>query len=142
VYAYHKKKMIKIFCQKKGALLLEVLIAVVILSVCLTLIAKSLLTCLRATVTSADYTEAVILLDNKFSEIIQKKSIAANIREEGVFEAPFERFSYVIESAPVSFDGLDGLNEVTADVSWGMGLKERKITLRVLLLNQEEAGEL
>ncbi|MFC1510606.1 hypothetical protein ACFL49_02995 [Candidatus Omnitrophota bacterium] len=116
---------------RRGALLMEVLLAVVILSVSLTLIVQSLASSLRATVYSLNYAKAAFLADNKMFDLFQ----ASLGFEEGVgvrhFDPPFDAYRYQLHQ-----EGLKDnpkLSMVRLDVLWGEEERERIFSLETAL---------
>ena len=72
------KNMLKKIISKKnrrGSILLEALLSVVILSVSMTVIIQSMTSSLRAMEYSANYTMAIVLLENKIIDLILQNSV-------------------------------------------------------------------
>ena len=125
--------------KKKGSFLAEVLLAVSILSVGLTVVIHALLSSLRATVYTRDYSLAIILMENKMHELLQKGFIASSVKEENAFEPPFERFHYELETQPVASIEPEGfLNKVFLRCFWTSGKKTKDISLTTYLYNPTE----
>lgn len=125
----------------RGALLVEALLAVMILSIGLTVIIRSLMTSLRATSYTADYSMAVFLLEDKINGLMQNGFIEDGHSEEENLEAPFEKFVYRIEAHNIKdADKPGNLNQVELSLSWPSGRKMRKIFLTTYLLNQKPAS--
>ena len=55
---------------KRGSILLEALLSVLIISVSITTIIQSMVSSLRATVFSVDYSKATLLMENKMNDLI------------------------------------------------------------------------
>ena len=121
-----------------GALLMEALLAVVILSVSLTLIIQSLMTSRRASVYSRDYSIAGYLLESKMFELVQQRWIEAPFEEEGVFSEPYGDYQYRIEAVSLDAGKTDeqGLNEVKVEVSWPRGNKRRTFSVATYLMGK------
>ncbi len=120
--------------KETGSLLLESLLAILILSVTLTLMIQTLLGGMKAMVMSAEYTKACFLIDNKMFELIKNRFIDTNFRDSGHFPLPFENFGYTIEVNPLANEKTSGaINEIDLDVSWPSGSKERKISVATYL---------
>lgn len=120
---------------KKGAFLLEALMIVVILSISLTSIIGALVSSLRASVYSADYTKAVLLAENKLFSLMKNMSIEESFKGEGSFDVPFDKFRYQVQSQGVAFnEHCDFLQEVHVNVLWSTGSKEGFLSLTTLLL--------
>ena len=132
---------------RKGSILLEALLSVVILSVSITLIIQSMTSSYRATVYNADYTTAFLLIENKLFEVIQKGYLEAGLREEKNFLSPYEKYKYLLSVNPYqsSFantgeDPADQnhLNRIDLKLSWSSGKRKNNILLKTLLFNSLE----
>ncbi|HOW35223.1 MAG TPA: hypothetical protein PL155_02250 [Candidatus Omnitrophota bacterium] len=120
---------------KKGSLLVEALLTISILSIGLTVVIRSLVSSLKATAYSADYSMAVILLGNEMSDLRQKGFIKDSIDIEDIFPEPYEKFFYRLETKKVVSESTSGLlNEVKLTVFWRSGPKERSISAVTYLL--------
>ncbi len=111
-----------------GFLLIEVLLVVVILSVSLTVIISSMMTCLRGVSYIRDYTQAAWLLDNKIAQLMTFSEGADD--DQGPFEEPYEHFRYALkERDPLADQAreLDKLKAVTVEIGWTAGGKEKKV---------------
>ena len=106
---------------QKGSLLIEALLSLVILSVTVTVIIQSMTSNLRAIVFANDYTPAIILLDNKLSDLLQKGFVKAGSLEERKFPSPYSDFSYQQKAVPLSSEDEKGINRVTFSVKWPSG---------------------
>lgn len=123
--------------KRKGSLLLEALLTVVILSVSITLIIQSMTSSLRASVYSADYTKAALLMENKMFELLQDGFIESGRRVEGSFDKPFEKFRYLVTTKAESRESLSKINNVDMEITWNTGSKENRISLQTLLFDAE-----
>ena len=112
----------------RGFLLIEVLLAVTILAVSLTVISHALTAVYRNSVSVRDYSLGLFLLESKMYALFQKKKFQCFDHESGQFEKPFERFRYALESSAPE-DGH--LCEVTLNVSWPSGKQDRSLSLVV-----------
>ncbi len=121
----------------KGSLLLEALLAVVILSVSLTLIIQSMTSSLRASVYGADYTLAIILLENKMFELLNKGLPSSSERE--TIEVPFSSNSYHFsaDARPLSSPGSK-IKEVDAALTWNSGKRKNNISLTTYLFDRTD----
>jgi len=108
---------------KAGSLLIEALMAMVILSVSLTLIIQSLVSSLKAATYSTDYAKAMFLVDNKVFELTKDKFTVSDYPRDGYFPKPFEDHSFQIESLGYPDDKL---NEFIDTVHLQVGLKTSK----------------
>ncbi len=120
--------------KKLGSILLEVLLSVAILSISITLIIQSMMTSLRATVASNEYTTALSLLENKMSDLIAKGTIAAGLSQEGNLPAPYQQYQYSLKTQKLDDRNQKNINKVHLQISWLSGQNKRKIVLETYLL--------
>lgn len=117
--------------KNKGVLLLEVMLAVTILSVGLILVVRSYIASLRTVKISQDLLVANLLLGEKIWQKEQESSqdegiIAAN--QQGSFPAPFAGFNYQIEFSPAESlpaEYTANLYKASFKVFWQQRGKER-----------------
>ena len=105
---------------KKGILLLEVLVSVTILSVCLVLIISSFTRSIRAIDLSEDYFRAGLLLEEKIFEVSYSDI------EEGFSEGKYSDFSWAMDIAKAEEDFF---HEVSLKFSWDQGSKEHDFAI-------------
>ena len=128
---------------KKGAdafLLIEVLLSVTILAVVLVVVIQSLVSGAKAASYTTDYTTALLLAEGKMNELMQTGTIAddLNLRED--FDAPYEKFSYQLETQNQLEAGQPGLlNEVRLKVSWPAGRTTKDVLLTTYLFHETNA---
>ena len=122
---------------KRGSLLLEALVVIVILSAGLTVIIQSLLSCLHAVAYGADFSRAAFLADNKMFNVLVVKNSDTGLSEEGTFSSPFEGYRYEIqEDAKKKEDGEtveDPLRKVRLTISWPSGRGDRDILVETYI---------
>lgn len=123
---------------KRGSFLVEVLLAVVILSVSLTLIIQSMTTSLRASQYVRGYTLALGFLENELFDLKQQKTIDAGTRTERNLAQPYEAYRYVMESRSAPEDGGGILNEVRAEIIWASGRRTNKLGVTTYLLGEKD----
>ena len=124
----------------KGILLVEILLAVVILSMSLVVIVHSLILSLRATSQSSRYTKAIWALDNEMVDWVLKRHITSLTSSRGDCDKPFEEYQCQMQAqkAPSSVGSYTkGLYEVQVTVQWPSGRNQKKIKA-VTLLSEEE----
>ena len=122
---------------KKAFLLIEVLLSVTILAVVLVAVIQSLVSGVRATAYTTDYTTALLLAEGKMNDLMQLGSIADALNLQEQFEAPYEKFSYRLETQNQPEAGQPGfLNEVRLKVSWLSGRTTKSVVLTTLLFNE------
>ncbi len=121
---------------KKGALLLEALLAVSIVAFGLTAVIYSYLSSFRASVYTGDYSLAAILLESKMSDLVYRNFIEDAIDEESAFPEPYQRFRYKLTTRNSNQGGKPGdLNEVVLSILWDSGKRKNNITLTTYLFN-------
>ena len=147
----------KMLSDKKGSLLLEALLSVVILSVSLTVIIQSLTTSLRAVTYSSDYTTALFLIDNKMFDLIRKGFIEKDLNEEGQFPQPFDKFQYTVKAeggqvhktmmgkktkknvtittGEIAEGETNIINKVNLTIQWGSDKRKNSISVDTYLLS-------
>ena len=116
--------------KNKGFLLLEVMLAVTILSVGLVMVARSYAASLCAVKVSQDLLVANLLLEEKIWQKQEEKLRTQTLipdNEQGSFPSPFERFNYEInfekqEDLPMEYQG--SLYKSTFNVFWKHRKKE------------------
>lgn len=123
----------------KGFTLLEVMLAVTILTVGLIMVVRSYITSLHAVKSSQDFLIAGLLLEQKLwqKQEEQTRSGGVNTEEEqGEFDPPLDRFSYKIgfeeeENTPFLFKG-------TFEVFWQERQKGHGISCLTYLRSKKE----
>ena len=119
----------------RGMLLLEVLLVVVILSFSLTLMISALTASARGIAQVRDYSQAIILLEDKLSEIAWTQDDFP--QTSGTFDPPFDQFRYrVTVSDFVGPPGLarEPIPKARVEILWGAAAREKKIGADVLTL--------
>lgn len=120
-----------------GFLLVEVLITVVILSVSLTFITRSLMTGLNSLEIIKQYTIGYSLLEDKLWDIENKYFIDAGLNIEEDLPEPYQNFKYSLETENIKEDGEKGLlNQVSLSVNWPTKNNRREISIVTYLFNK------
>ncbi len=128
-----------VFQNQEGFLLIEVLLAVAILAIGLTLVVQAYLAAFKAEAYTSGYTEAMILAQNEMEEIIQKYREDAIIPSEGAFPSPYESISYTVDIHPYPSD--ENLMECVLTVSWNRGRRKNRVVTGTLLEAKREKIE-
>lgn len=115
--------------------------SVVILSTCITLIIQSLTSSLRALTYSQDYSQALILAENKMQEFLLKGIVPAGLSESGEFSEPYERYRYSAKAEALTAEDQEGINDLVLTVSWNAGRRKNVVTLETYILAEEEKSE-
>ncbi|MBA4373794.1 MAG: hypothetical protein C0402_13155 [Thermodesulfovibrio sp.] len=117
-----------------GFTLLEVLIAMAVLSIALVAVFELFSSGLRGIAASVDYVEAVVKAEAKMREILDDEDIAEKSWQET--SADGYRFEGQIKKSDT--DRTDKLQvellEVSLTVSWTRGIKDRSLKLKTLKL--------
>jgi Tfp pilus assembly protein PilE len=113
---------------RKGMILVEAIISVVIISISLTLIMQSFLSSYRSVVFQKDYTQALIGIENQLSKIFfDPQSVSKEDRSES-----FKKFEYR-RSASKSMEGMD---KIVLDVHWPSGRSQRHISVATFIYDE------
>ncbi|MBF0384386.1 MAG: hypothetical protein HQL27_00805 [Candidatus Omnitrophica bacterium] len=127
---------------KRASMLIEALLSTVILSVSLTVIISSITACVRSIVYSSDYTEALFLAEDKMLKLLEKGSVAVNLKEEEAFPAPDDRFKYILQTnisefskAASDLPSEEKINEVALKVYWDSGKRKNALEFNTYLFN-------
>ena len=131
-----KFKIISTRFHARGSILLESLLAIVILSVSITLVIQAMTAGVRAGRDSSLYTQAVRLMDNKMAGLMEQRFIAPGLREEGHFPEPWDRYTYILTTQPVSSDEQNIINRVLLTVFFQSGKKKNSLETETYLLNR------
>ena len=123
---------------RKGSLLVEVLLSVVILSVSITVIIQAMTVSLRSMVYSADYTTAMIVLENKMVSVIDKPLADENAAQALNLEPP-SSWRYSIDLHPAADrNSSSQLEEVNSKVEWDKKGKHHKLSLATYQLQPSQ----
>jgi prepilin-type N-terminal cleavage/methylation domain-containing protein len=124
--------------KNKGFLLVEVLITVVILSVGLTLIARSLITGIKSLEIIKQYTTGYSLLEEKLWDIERKYFIESGLNKEEDFLEPYQDFTYSLETENIKDNEEKGmLNKVLLSVNWPTKFSRREISVVTYLFDKK-----
>ena len=121
---------------EKGMLLLEAILAVVILTVSLSVIIESLVSGLRATVFTVDYSKALILVDNVMSDILRQRTVEPSLVDKADFPEPDDAFQYQSKTQEIKEAVTESaFQEAQLTVSWRSGQKEQDVSVTTWLRN-------
>jgi len=126
-----------LLCKREGVIMIEVLCAVVILAVCLTMIIRSLLIGVEALVIAKDYMQATMLIDEKMFDLMKKSLSQELLAQEGSFDRPGKDYRYFLEidNLPADYPA-ENMNEVKLSVSWPSGRNRREVSVATFLFNE------
>lgn len=116
-----------------GFFLVEVLLSVVILSVSLTLIIQSMTSALRSSAFAEDHTTALILLENKMFDLLEKGFVETGLKKEEQIPQPYDRYGYFLDVKPVGGGNERRLNEVDAGLTWKTGKRQNRVAFQTYL---------
>jgi hypothetical protein len=112
---------------KKGSILMEALLSVVILSVSLTVMIQSLSGSLKAQVDIANYPKAIMLLENTMFDVVRLPFISSGTQVRGAYAYPYEDYQYQVDTRQV--DGTkQRLYQLTATVFWDTQKRHHEIS--------------
>jgi len=117
---------------KKGILLFEVVVAVTVLAVGLTIVSRSFTSCIRALEIARDYNTAIILAEQALWDLENKE--VDSWERDGEFEGK-ANFSWQQDNEDV--EGLK-LKDVELGVKWKRRNRDYKLTIATSMLNEEE----
>ena len=120
---------------RKGFVLIEALLGIIILSVSISLILQAMATSFKASVYSSGYTTALMLLENKASQLILQKFIQTGLKEDQSFDYPFQHYQYTLQTSPYSGDEESKINTVRLSVGWSSTQKHKQVNLETFLFN-------
>jgi len=124
-----KSRWDRVALSQRGFLLLESLLAILFLGVGLTLVLRSFGSSLSALGTSADYTKALVLLEERLLELEAKGSIAPGTSTGGFYEE-VGKFRWEVKASELRDIGLCE-SEVT--VLWEQRGKPRSVSIMTYL---------
>lgn len=115
---------------EKGFTLLELIVAIAILSFGLVGVLQAISAALAASRLAEDYSTAAILAEQKMAELsVSVEDLEAG-EDSGDFGELFPRFAW---SCRVEDSGVEGLLQATVVVSWRSGQRERSFTAETCL---------
>jgi len=120
--------------RRNGFLLFELMVAVLVLAVALTVVSRSFISSLAALRLSADLSRGTLLLEQKAWEFEQKESLSPG-KEEGTFEAFGGNFRWSVETREMEEVPL---YEADITVRWNAAGGERELTVTTTLPRQDE----
>ena len=123
-----------------GFTLLEIMVSLAILAIAIVVVIQLFSASLRSIAVSEEYLQAELKAAEKFREVLEDDK---KLTEGPISDVKDENYTVTIEVKPVKEDrtqdlGFD-LMEVTLNMQWKDGAKERNITLSTYkLLNKNE----
>lgn len=118
---------------RKGSLLLEAILSVLIMSVCLVLVIQGFMTVVRATRESDGYARAVFVGENMIFALMQTMTTTAPWNADEIPRDPNQTIR--MTKQPRESGGL--LEEVDLEIQWRTGSKSKSLFLSTLLLDAD-----
>lgn len=121
---------------KKGILLFEVVMAVAILAIGLTLVSRSFTNCLRVLESARDYNLAILLADEVFLDLETKEP--EEWPSEGDFKE-YPRFNWTLETEEVEIEDFEDmeLTEVELHINWERRNRNYKLVIPTYMTYEE-----
>ena len=117
-----------------GAILVEAILAVLILSVCLTVMIRSMVMSAGSLSYTMQYTQAANFLESKMIEKISKAPFVNVQSDQGVGEEPYENLKYSLTVDPTQQTELKRLEELTLSIQWLTSQKQKSIQTSTYIL--------
>ena len=115
--------------KKPGFTLLEVVLALAIVSIAFLALGQSFSMIAQAKITSLNHAKALFLLQERLSQA--RLQGLDKLPEEGVFSEPFEKFSWGIDKKRAA---PSGLSKASVGVSWKKGRGKKELTAGTYIL--------
>ena len=127
--------------KKRGIILVEVLLAVTILSVGLIIILQSMTASRRNIALSLDYSRAAFLLENKITAMLEDNSSESAGGPQETITQDGRGYDYNVSSETA--DGApDGLKKVKLALTWKAGSRNNEVNLQTYVFTpQKETSE-
>ena len=119
--------------RRRGSLLIEVLLSIVILSTALTFMIQTMISSLRVIQYGAGYTTALIQLDNQMCELLRKGTVKSGLSEKNDLAVAGTSYSYSMQAGPSDLSADKGINVVEATIAWRSGKRDNRIDLTTFL---------
>ena len=123
----------------EASILLEVLFAIVILSISVTLIIQSMSSSLRAIVYNSQYMKALIFSENAIVNVLQQKD-ASTISNNNIkyHQDVFEGYEHKIDVNSADSEGTSDLKNILITTTWGLENKQKSFFLETYFFNPPE----
>ncbi len=124
--------------RRSGFTLLEILVAIAILGIAVTVVLQLFSANLRAISTSGDYVSAVTKAEAKMREILSDDKLS----EKSLSETTDDGYKIDVSINDVLKERTDNLNvgllEIALTIHWTRGTKERSLTLRTMKVVEKQ----
>ena len=117
---------------RRGSLLVEIILVVVILAVVLTAIIQSMSISLKSVSRAAKFTVGTFLAENKMFDLLRKGFVKANLQESKTFDEPYEEYRSDVKAEKLP---KSDLTQVDLQIFWGPERKPQEISLSTYLFN-------
>ena len=120
----------------KASILLEVLFAIVILSISVTLIIQSMSSSLKAIVYNSQYMKALLFSENAIVNVLQQKD-ASTISDNNIKydQNVFEGYEYKVAANAADSKGTTDLKNILITTTWGLEHKQKRFLLETYFFN-------
>jgi type II secretory pathway component PulJ len=115
--------------EKRGSILLEVLLSVVILSVGLTAMIQSMTSALRAGRYSTDYMIALTAMEDNMFDLLEEGFVGTGSSQRQAGD-PYGDYRYFLEAEPLDDTSPGGIQEVSAGILWKRGKRQNRIVFK------------
>lgn len=125
--------------EQKGFTLLEVLVALAVMAIAVTMVAQLFSANLRSVAASVDTAQALVRAEARIREIISNDSMTEKVWNETADDG----YRYNVSVSEILKDRTDNLNvklmEINLTIYWTAGLKEKKFNLRTVKMVEKAA---
>ena len=129
------------FCSaKSGIMMVEVLLAMLIVTVGLTVVVQSLSQALGATVFSSDYTMAALAADNAVSRVLIEQAGAADAMAAAGDSSSAEEKFHTASTVGAVEGNVGTLQLLKVDVSWHSGSHDKSLEVVTYQFSQKSPG--
>ena len=112
--------------------------AVVILSVSVTVLIESLTAAYKTTVINADYVQAIILMENQMALLTRTPFLEKNLSTSTKLKPPYDRFDYSEKAVKSVLDPTGQMQDIHVAVQWKSGRKDNTFSLETSLLKPSD----
>jgi len=120
---------------REGFMLLEAILSVVIVSICLTFIAQSLLTNFRTGVRFQEMVRSFMIMENRLGLLYATSASQEDLDSNAQpLDKPYDKFTVTAQTNTVN----DHLERVGLTVDWPVGKPEGYLDLTTIIYNPDE----
>ncbi len=123
----------------KGMVLVEALLAIVILSVGITVVVQALSASRRNVSYSLDYTKALFVLENELTKVSQSKNQADS--GENTIQNDSREYHFTFSPQTLNDSDSQNLKEYEAELSWKSGSKDSALIINMYTFTPPDKNE-